>query len=242
MDTLTFNSPLLLRHLTFSEAKKTPISEINLKVALEELDMNMDQVSATFQGSMRERTAKEILTRQIKIKIKTQFIELCVLLGCDYLEPAKGIGPKTALKLMREHGSLANVVDFIRGKMAERQEAADEIEDQQDEKPTSVVASDDGISDIDVESEDGYEKPDVDDGDVDKDGDRDGKSASAGPSSSPIKKKTIEIKPASQPQPPTKRKKAIGGMQLPEYWPWEQAKEIFLRPDVLPADQVEVGV
>lgn len=45
MDTLTFNSPLLLRHLTFSEAKKAPISEINLKVALEELDMNMEQVS-----------------------------------------------------------------------------------------------------------------------------------------------------------------------------------------------------
>lgn len=45
MDTLTFNSPLLLRHLTFSEAKKAPISEINLKVVLEELDMTMERVS-----------------------------------------------------------------------------------------------------------------------------------------------------------------------------------------------------
>jgi flap endonuclease-1 len=44
MDTLTFNSPILLRHLTFSEAKKTPISEIHLDVALRELEMNMDQV------------------------------------------------------------------------------------------------------------------------------------------------------------------------------------------------------
>jgi flap endonuclease-1 len=44
MDTLTFNSPILLRHLTFSEAKKTPISEIRLDVALRELDMTMDQV------------------------------------------------------------------------------------------------------------------------------------------------------------------------------------------------------
>lgn len=44
MDTLTFNSPILLRHLTFSEAKKMPISEINLKVALEELGMDMDKV------------------------------------------------------------------------------------------------------------------------------------------------------------------------------------------------------
>ena len=45
MDTLTFNSPLLLRHLTFSEAKKAPISEINLSVVLEELDMDMERVS-----------------------------------------------------------------------------------------------------------------------------------------------------------------------------------------------------
>lgn len=44
MDTLTFNTPILLRHLTFSEAKKMPISEIHLDVALQELDMTMDQV------------------------------------------------------------------------------------------------------------------------------------------------------------------------------------------------------
>lgn len=45
MDTLTFDSPILLRHLTFSEAKKLPISEIHLETALKELDMDMDRVS-----------------------------------------------------------------------------------------------------------------------------------------------------------------------------------------------------
>lgn len=45
MDTLTFHAPILLRHLTFSEAKKMPISEIKLDEALKGLDMNMDQVS-----------------------------------------------------------------------------------------------------------------------------------------------------------------------------------------------------
>lgn len=44
MDTLTFASPILLRHLTFSEAKRMPISEIQLSVALEELRMDMDRV------------------------------------------------------------------------------------------------------------------------------------------------------------------------------------------------------
>ena len=45
MDTLTFAAPILFRHLTFSEAKKQPISEINLQAALKGLDMDMDQVS-----------------------------------------------------------------------------------------------------------------------------------------------------------------------------------------------------
>ena len=87
MDTLTFNTPILYRHLTFSEAKKEPISEINLQLALEGLQMEM-----------------------------SQFIDLCILLGCDYLEPIKGIGPKSALKLVREYGGLKDVVEHLREK------------------------------------------------------------------------------------------------------------------------------
>ena len=44
MDTLTFAAPILYRHLTFSEARKQPISEINLQKALEGLEMTMSQV------------------------------------------------------------------------------------------------------------------------------------------------------------------------------------------------------
>lgn len=44
MDTLTFNSPIIYRHLTFSEAKKAPIQEIVLERALEGLEMSMSQV------------------------------------------------------------------------------------------------------------------------------------------------------------------------------------------------------
>jgi flap endonuclease-1 len=42
-----------------------------------------------------------------------QFIDLCILLGCDYLDPVKGIGPQTALKLIREHKNLEGVVKFF---------------------------------------------------------------------------------------------------------------------------------
>jgi hypothetical protein len=46
MDTLTFSAPILYRHLTFSEAKKAPIKEINLEKVLEGLEMDMSQVSS----------------------------------------------------------------------------------------------------------------------------------------------------------------------------------------------------
>lgn len=46
-----------------------------------------------------------------------QFIDLCILLGCDYLEPIKGVGPKSALKLIREHGTLKKVVKHLRAKL-----------------------------------------------------------------------------------------------------------------------------
>lgn len=49
MDTLTFGTPVLLRHLTFSEARKMPIDEVNLEKALEGLDLTMAEVSCTLQ-------------------------------------------------------------------------------------------------------------------------------------------------------------------------------------------------
>lgn len=107
MDTLTFNSPILLRHLTFSEARKTPISEIDLQKVLEGLEMDMSQVHR-LSAAPCPRTLTSLC----------QFIDLCILLGCDYLEPIKGVGPKSALKLIREHGGLDAVVEHLREKCA----------------------------------------------------------------------------------------------------------------------------
>ena len=105
MDTLTFNTPILYRHLTFSEAKKQPILEVDLKKAIDGLNMTMSQVL-------------ELISFAVAFSddLFHQFIELCLLLGCDYLEPIKGIGPKTAYKLMQEHGSLGEVVEHLKAK------------------------------------------------------------------------------------------------------------------------------
>ena len=45
MDTLCFDSPILLRHLTFSEQRKEPIQEIHLDLVLAGLGMERKQVS-----------------------------------------------------------------------------------------------------------------------------------------------------------------------------------------------------
>ncbi|KAA8892887.1 PIN domain-like protein [Sphaerosporella brunnea] len=84
MDTLCFESPILLRHLTFSEQRKEPIQEIHLEKAMEGL------------GFTRE-----------------QFIDLCILLGCDYCDTIPKIGPTTALKMIREHKSIEEVLKHL---------------------------------------------------------------------------------------------------------------------------------
>lgn len=50
MDTLTFGSPRLLRHLTFSEQRKMPIDEVHLDKALEGLGLSHEEVGEGGQG------------------------------------------------------------------------------------------------------------------------------------------------------------------------------------------------
>ncbi|XP_013773999.1 flap endonuclease 1-like [Limulus polyphemus] len=87
MDGLTFGTNILLRHMTFSEARKMPIKEFHLQKVLNELDLNMDE-----------------------------FIDLCILLGCDYCESIRGIGPKRAIELIRQHRSIEEIIKHLDGK------------------------------------------------------------------------------------------------------------------------------
>jgi flap endonuclease-1 len=84
MDTLTFGTPILLRHLTFSEARKMPIVDIHLQQVLDGLGFSMDQ-----------------------------FIDLCILLGCDYCDSIKGIGPTRAVQLVKEHQTLEAIIESL---------------------------------------------------------------------------------------------------------------------------------
>lgn len=39
------------------------------------------------------------------LSLITQFLEMCILSGCDYLSSLPGVGLKTAYALMSRHGS-----------------------------------------------------------------------------------------------------------------------------------------
>lgn len=38
-----------------------------------------------------------------------------------------------------------------------------------------------------------------------------------------------------------KKKKKKGGIQVPDEWPWEEAKKLFQIPDVTPAKDLDVS-
>lgn len=80
MDALAFGTPILLRKLN-SNKKDEPIIEIHINLVLDKLGMTQEQ-----------------------------FVDLCILCGCDYCDSIPKIGPKTALKLMQEHGTLEKVL------------------------------------------------------------------------------------------------------------------------------------
>ncbi|XP_021623482.1 flap endonuclease 1 isoform X2 [Manihot esculenta] len=84
MDSLTFGAPRFLRHLMDPSSRKIPVMEFEVSKILEELNLSMDQ-----------------------------FIDLCILSGCDYCDSIRGIGGQTALKLIRQHGSIENILDNI---------------------------------------------------------------------------------------------------------------------------------
>ena len=37
---------------------------------------------------------------------KQQFIDLCIMCGCDYCGTIRGIGPKSALNYIKKHGTI----------------------------------------------------------------------------------------------------------------------------------------
>ena len=81
MDTLCFSCPKLARNLMAPASQGKPILEFDFDKCLQELDLTWDQ-----------------------------FIDVCIMCGCDYCDSIKGIGPVKALQLIKKHGSIEEML------------------------------------------------------------------------------------------------------------------------------------
>ncbi|XP_043923359.1 flap endonuclease 1-like isoform X2 [Protopterus annectens] len=62
-------------------------------------------------GVVKEYSLPEVL-KQLNLTHK-QFVDVCILLGCDYCGKIHGLGPKRVLKLMQEHKSIEEIEKHI---------------------------------------------------------------------------------------------------------------------------------
>lgn len=94
-DSLLFGAPRLVRNVTISGRRKLPGKSVHVEVTPEIVEL--------------ERVLKELgITRE-------QLIDVAILIGTDYNpEGVKGLGPKKALKLIKEYGDLERALPHIK--------------------------------------------------------------------------------------------------------------------------------
>ena len=93
-DSLLFGAPKLIRNVTISGRRKLPSKNIYVEVIPEVVDL---QQTLTGCGITHE-----------------QLVDVGILIGTDFNpDGIRGLGPKTALKLIKEHGTLENALPHI---------------------------------------------------------------------------------------------------------------------------------
>jgi len=94
-DSLLFGAPKMLRNITISGRRKLPSKNIYVDVVPEvmELSKTLSATGLTYE----------------------ELIDVGILIGTDFNpDGIKGLGPKTALKLIKQYGSLENAVPHIK--------------------------------------------------------------------------------------------------------------------------------
>lgn len=86
-DMLALGAPYLFKDMLRFMSKNKPVKVISLNKALVKMNLTMDQ-----------------------------FVDLCVLLGTDYCDSIKGVGPKGAYKLISKYGTLEKVLKILHKK------------------------------------------------------------------------------------------------------------------------------
>jgi flap endonuclease-1 len=97
-DALLFGSPLLLRNISITGKRK--VARENRFVMVEPEEIRLEETLSSL-GIGRE-----------------QLVLMGVLVGNDFNKGVRGVGPKTALKIVKEHATLDAVQKYVLGKYA----------------------------------------------------------------------------------------------------------------------------
>jgi flap endonuclease-1 len=96
-DSLLFGTPRLVRYLTIYGREFLPSKGVSRPLRPEIIELQ------TFLKTLG-------ITRE-------QLIDIAILIGTDFNEGVKGIGPKTSLKMIRKYGGIENLPGEIRAKL-----------------------------------------------------------------------------------------------------------------------------
>jgi len=94
-DSLLFGAPMLIRNVTISGRRRLPSKNVFVEVTPEivQLDQVLKECGITYE----------------------QLIDVGILIGTDFNpDGIEGLGPKTALKLIKEHGTLEETLPFVK--------------------------------------------------------------------------------------------------------------------------------
>jgi flap endonuclease-1 len=94
-DSLLFGAPQLIRNVTISGRRKLPRKNVYIEVVPETVELSkvLGELGITHE----------------------QLVDIGILVGTDFNpEGVKGVGPKTALELIKQHGSLENALPFLK--------------------------------------------------------------------------------------------------------------------------------
>jgi len=95
-DALLFGSPVLVRNLSITGRRKVPRQDRYILVEPEEINLK-ETLSVLGIG-------------------RDQLIFIGILLGTDFNEGVKGVGPKTAIKIVKETKTLGQLADYVKKK------------------------------------------------------------------------------------------------------------------------------
>jgi flap endonuclease-1 len=94
-DSLLFGAPKLIRNVTISGRRRLPSKNVFVEVVPEVVDL--------------EQVLKECMITY------EQLVDVGILIGTDFNpDGIEGLGPKTALKLIKEHGTIENALPFVK--------------------------------------------------------------------------------------------------------------------------------